>query len=180
MSLSLRPHPSTSGPADLSLEASVWRDGGGDLAFVFELKGDIWSLAIPTPIRPVRADGLWEHTCMEAFVRADGDAGYFEFNVSPGGEWAAYSFDAYREGMRAADVAAPFVDRENDAQSMLISGKFHIPALAAAPIWRVGLSAVIETREGAITYWALTHAPDKPDFHDPKSFTLNLPRPEQP
>lgn len=40
---------------------------------------------------------------------------------------------------------------------------------------RLGLSAVIEGVDGAISYWALVHPSDKPDFHHPDSFVLDLP-----
>lgn len=45
---------------------------------------------------------------------------------------------------------------------------------ADAP-WRLGLSAVIEETSGAKSYWALAHAPGKPDFHHPDAFALDLP-----
>ena len=38
-----------------------------------------------------------------------------------------------------------------------------------------GLTAVIETLDGAISYWALAHPAEKPDFHHPDSFILILP-----
>jgi len=41
--------------------------------------------------------------------------------------------------------------------------------------WLAGLSAVIEEPTGAISYWALAHPSDKPDFHHPDSFILELP-----
>ena len=37
------------------------------------------------------------------------------------------------------------------------------------------LSAVIETTDGAMSYWALAHPSAKPDFHHPDSFVLDLP-----
>jgi hypothetical protein len=40
---------------------------------------------------------------------------------------------------------------------------------------RLGLSAVIEATDGTISYWALAHPSDKPDFHHPDSFVLELP-----
>ena len=39
---------------------------------------------------------------------------------------------------------------------------------------QIGLSAIIEDREGSLSYWALKHAPDKPDFHSAVAFALNL------
>ena len=39
---------------------------------------------------------------------------------------------------------------------------------------RIGLSAVIEEEDGTISYWALRHAPGKPDFHHPDAFAMEL------
>jgi hypothetical protein len=38
---------------------------------------------------------------------------------------------------------------------------------------RIGLSAVIEASDG-LSYWALRHPADKPDFHDAAGFSLLL------
>jgi hypothetical protein len=40
--------------------------------------------------------------------------------------------------------------------------------------WRLGLSAVIEETTGNKSYWALAHAPGKPDFHCTDCFTHEL------
>jgi hypothetical protein len=36
------------------------------------------------------------------------------------------------------------------------------------------VSAVVETLDGALSYWALRHPPGKPDFHHADSFALEL------
>jgi hypothetical protein len=41
--------------------------------------------------------------------------------------------------------------------------------------WEVGLSAVIEAADGALSYWALRHPAGRPDFHHPDCFALDLP-----
>jgi hypothetical protein len=38
----------------------------------------------------------------------------------------------------------------------------------------MALSAVIEATDGTLSYWALAHPSDKPDFHHPDSFVLEL------
>jgi hypothetical protein len=38
----------------------------------------------------------------------------------------------------------------------------------------VGLCAVIEDEHGRLSYWALRHAPGKPDFHRRDGFALEL------
>ena len=43
---------------------------------------------------------------------------------------------------------------------------------------RLGLSAVIEETDGTKSYWALRHPPgEKPDFHHPDCFAIELPAP---
>jgi hypothetical protein len=41
----------------------------------------------------------------------------------------------------------------------------------------LGLSAVIEEKDGTKSYWALAHPPGKPDFHHKDCFALTLPAP---
>jgi hypothetical protein len=36
----------------------------------------------------------------------------------------------------------------------------------------LGLSAVIEENDGAVSYWALKHSLGPPDFHDASAFIL--------
>ncbi len=145
--------------------------------------GDIARLQIPAQSLPRRADCLWQHTCFEAFIRADRDPSYCEFNFSPSGEWAAYWFRAYRDGGPIDDeallpeiVVRRMPDRiELDAVLPLD----RLPAIRTGTLVQIGLSAVIEGNDGALSYWALKHPAAKPDFHHPQSFVLDLPFPSQ-
>jgi hypothetical protein len=38
----------------------------------------------------------------------------------------------------------------------------------------VGLAVIIDEGSGAFSYWALRHAPGKPDFHHIEAFALRL------
>jgi hypothetical protein len=51
----------------------------------------------------------------------------------------------------------------------------HFTDLPADAAWRVGLSAVIEAKDGSFGYWALAHPPGRPDFHHDDCFALELP-----
>lgn len=120
-----------------------------------------------------RTDGLWRSTCFEVFARLR-DGRYAEFNISPSGEWAAYGFNGYRENMTnlKGPVRVIRAARSGDL--------FELDAIIDWKDWpfidRIGLSAVIEDVDGGLSYWALTHPSDNPDFHHPDSFVLN-PRP---
>lgn len=58
--------------------------------------------------RAPHADGLWRHTCCEAFLAERGRPGYHEFSFAPSTEGAVYRFAAYRAGMT---VVEPLEDR---------------------------------------------------------------------
>ncbi len=47
-------------------------------------------------------------------------------------------------------------------------------ALPAGEPWQLGLSAVLEEKDGTKSYWALAHGGEKPDFHDPVCFAARL------
>jgi predicted GIY-YIG superfamily endonuclease len=126
-----------------------------------------------TDAAPSRAGELWQHTCCELFLKGPGD-GYLEYNLAPSGQWAAYRFDRYREGMRDADVPPPVISVAREEGRLILAAEIDI----AEPITALALSTVIETRDGAKSWWALAHPPGKPDFHHPDCFTLELPAAE--
>lgn len=118
-----------------------------------------------------RADDLWQTTCFEAFLRADGEDGYREWNFAPSGKWAAYDFISYRDGRTEAEVKEPYIRLEDNLAWFSLGATIGIEA---GRRWHLGLSAVIEERDGTKSYWALAHGPGKPDFHAPGCFAARL------
>jgi hypothetical protein len=137
----------------------------------FDLRGRIGDLAIPQPAARERTDALWRHTCFEMFVAGEGE-GYREYNFSPSGEWAAYSFTSYREGMAPLDVRPPLIETAISEDRLVVRATLQTPGRGCC---RIGLSAVIEEKNGTISYWALNHPPGAPDFHHEDCFALDLP-----
>lgn len=173
--LLLEVHPSERGPATLSISASlapVSSDDGQGWLLRYRLEGDVDVLAIPSPAAGA-ADGLWRHTCLEAFVQ-DGDGpGYHEFNFSPSGQWAVYRFSGERQRMPgdAPPPAGPTITTERSADSLVLQAWLPCALLPARPT-ATGLSAVIETRDGKLSHWALHHPrADRPDFHHSAGWT---------
>jgi hypothetical protein len=166
-SAALERHPDSRCAALHAIEAAVSR-GPDELRVSYVLQGAIDRLRIPPPRAARAADRLWQHTCCELFVARDGAPGYREFNFSPSGEWAAYAFARYREG---APLTIP------DPRIAVKRGRDRLELTAviqeSAPC-RIGLSAVVEDEHGALSYWALKHAPGKPDFHHPDSLALSV------
>jgi hypothetical protein len=177
--VSLLPHPATPCPLVHRLDAAVARRGAALLELRFVVDGQIDRLRVAPPRRQRRHDGLWRHTCFEAFVAAPGASAYCELNFAPSSAWAAYAFDAYRQGMREATLAAaPAISVVRGPDRLSLDARVVLPALAgsgAQSALRVGLAAVLEDASGALTYWALKHPADEPDFHHAASFALALP-----
>ncbi len=174
---SLIPHPATSGGRVVSLDVRVSVQPGGELTLTYTLSGEIAGLVIPEPATPGRADGLWRHTCFEAFVMTANGPAYREFNFSPSGEWAAYRFSSYRVGGPLEQVQAPAICCR--ACDCALELEAHLPGLARPDGIRLllGLSAVLEHTDGTLSYWALRHPPGKPDFHHTDGFILSLDQP---
>jgi len=143
----------------------------------YELFGALSGIVVPAPAEvPERKDRLWEETCFELFIRPEDSERYWEFNLSPAGHWNVYRFAYYREGMEEEMVfnSLPFnIESEPEALrlSLLLDLKKIVPADQAL---NIAVSAVIKTKDGRLTYWALTHPGPGPDFHKKESFILSL------
>jgi hypothetical protein len=148
--------------------------GGGALALSYVLEGDLRRVRIPPPAPPQRTDGLWRSTCFEAFVMGADAPAYREINLSPAGHWQAYAFAARRQGMRGAVAPQPRIACRADAGQLTLRALLQPPGLPAGPRLHLGLAAVIEDTEGALSFWALWHPPGPPDFHHPRSFAMEL------
>ena len=159
-------HPDTPCAALRGIEASVVRDGKG-LRVAYVLNGEIDRLRIPAPRPPRAAERLWQHTCCEIFVAREPPA-YREFNFSPSGEWAAFFFGNYRQGT-PLETPDPRIALKRSAARLELTA-----TIQENHPCKLGLSAVIEEQNGALSYWALRHAPGKPDFHHPDAFALQI------
>jgi hypothetical protein len=171
----LAAHPSTPNDALRSLQVRVSIREGEALVLDYSLQGDLSRLRIPARRTPQRAGELWKHTCFEAFVVTDDSPGYYELNFSPSGEWAAYRFSAYRTGMVPADgIGVPTTHVEVSGQGLEMQAAIAIEAIRHAmqppKTLRIALAAVIEARNGKLSYWAHHHPPGKPDFHHRDAF----------
>ncbi|MDB5802613.1 MAG: hypothetical protein JWL63_3552 [Rhodocyclales bacterium] len=148
----------------------------GLLQLRFELKGAANGLRIPAPTHADFADELWRHTCFEAFVGTSESSAYREFNFSPSGQWAAYAFTDYRQRDATwRPVQAPLTTLRSAADGFTLEASIPAALLPTRSAnLHIGLTAVIEANDDALSYWALTHRSDQPDFHQRASFTLRL------
>jgi hypothetical protein len=157
----------------IQLTAEASRDSKQRLKIVFELRGDTSQLYLPNKVsNPRRRDELWKRTCFEIFFGPEKGTNYWEINLSPAGDWNAYSFGNYREGMKSESKIAGF-----QIQSQKTAEHFRLEAtadifnlnLGTAPM-KLSATAVIETLAGKISYWAFKHSGNEPNFHLRESF----------
>jgi hypothetical protein len=178
MQFNLAPHPSTP-PGEPAFK--VWATVDHSASLGAMATTNIWfgvgapadRFVIAPLSEPWRDNELWRTTCFEAFLRhADAD-GYREWNFAPHGNWAAYDFSAYRDDMANAEVGSPpYIRMEDNFTWWTVGATIAVEADAQ---WELGLSAVLEEKDGTKTCWALAHPSEKPDFHAPGCFVARLP-----
>jgi hypothetical protein len=176
LGFSLIPFPAEGNRPKLRIAGSV---GRRESLFSIDcaIQGNLSTLAISSPEAfPERKDRLWEETCVEFFLRPSDSEVYWEFNLSPAGHWNVYRFTSYRAGMREepAFASLPFGFRM-EPESLRMSMELDIgKILPKGDSVKVAVSAVIKTRNGGTSHWALAHSGRRPDFHRREAFTLNL------
>lgn len=177
---SLIAHPDCVSPPSIRIDAEVIRSAPAVLKLTYVMTGETDTLQIPTRANPKRQDGLWQHTCFEVFVRSLSALNYIEINLCPSGEWAGYFFEGYRTGMRNLILDPPMIETKLGSGTITLVANMALGDCGtqlSEGILQIGLSAVIEARDGTKSYWALAHPEGKADFHYPDSFVLQLPGP---
>lgn len=174
---SLLPFPGEENAPDLEIAGSIVRRTER-LSIRCGLRGDLSKIKIPASNqRPERKDRLWEETCVELFLGETDSKHYWEFNLSPSGDWNIYRFASFRKGMQeeAAFTSLPFGVRL-EPERLLLSMELDIGKIVPAGNGvDAAVSAVVKTNKSRISHWALTHAGPRPDFHRRDGFRLNLP-----
>lgn len=180
ITVGLRPfetHTPSGKPVVSALLATVSALSDGGIRFAFALEAHIAALRVPEADAPPPGP-LWQHTCFEAFLSAPDAESYREYNFSPAGQWATSEFRRYREIERGPEeenrhIELPVTSTQCENNLGLVAS---VPSalLPAAPVLRIGLSAVIEHADGHLEYWAICHPAEKPDFHHVGGWTLRL------
>ena len=178
MPLSLKLHPQSVCAAVSAIDVAVTLPQPDTLALSYVVSGRIGNVRFPENAASQRTDGLWQHTCFEAFLRPFPAAGYCEFNFAPSTQWAAYQFDGYRAGMHpAAGIGAPEIAAQATDKTFRLEATLRwdrLSGLTHDAGWRLGLAAIVEETNGHKSYWALAHPPGKPDFHHADCFALEF------
>jgi hypothetical protein len=144
------------------------------LSVRYAIHGEVDDILLPAPAVPARKDNLWKATCFEFFLAIPGLPEYWEFNMSPSGGWNVYHMDAYRGiGFReeAAFPQLPFEFQKDDGCLLDISIDL-TPIIRLEQSLQIGITAVIQTKNGSETFWALAHPGKQANFHLRESFIL--------
>jgi hypothetical protein len=176
--VSLLPHPDHPASGVHALTVVCRRLAGGPLELRYRLEGDLAGLRLPDPVHPVAPDRLWAHSCFELFLARAGQPGYREYNFSPSGQWAGYAFSDYRQRLEGWQLPLPVLDwrlGENRLELTALLSEAALPEGEGA--LQLGLATVLELADGRLSYWALHHPCDRPDFHHRGGFTLMLESP---
>jgi hypothetical protein len=173
MRRALQCHPDSPCFAAIGIDVEIAHARAGTLVLHYRVTGTIDGLRLPPVVSSARAHELWLHTCFEAFVGTSSCTPYYEFNFAPSTQWAAYQFDGYRSGMRAATAIEPQIEVHASPECYALQAVLALDRLSNLPRdikWRLGLSAMIEETSGRQSYWALAHPPGKADFHQSDCF----------
>lgn len=175
-SFALLPFPATHLPR-VMITGGIAREQ--DLLKVqFLVTGRTDEIVFPEPVsHPGRKDKLWLETCFEFFLAIPDQPQYWEFNLSPSGEWNAFRMEAYRRiGFREEEqVRDVRLDIRRDPGRFRLDAVMDLSGMIVLDtLLQAGVTSVIQTRDGHETYWALAHPGLQADFHLRESFILML------
>jgi hypothetical protein len=175
-SFKLIPFPDPQIP-NIKITGGVTRKGNA-VTIRYSLSGRVEDVLFPA-LNPQRGrrKNLWLATCFEFFLAFPDEPQYWEFNLSPSGDWNVYSMDAYRQ--------ISFQEEESIYSLSLVTRKdvdcYHLgttvdltPIVEGQRPVLIGISSVIQTLDGHETYWALVHPSPQADFHHRDSFILTI------
>ncbi len=144
----------------------------------YSLTGSIEDIRLsPASLHPWRKDDLWKSTCFEFFLAMKDHPRYWEFNMSPSGDWNIYHMDEYRRIGFREEISIerlPF-EFQKEAGGLTLEARADLhPLLQPNQFLDFGITAVIQTLDHAETFWALAHPAPLADFHLRESFILEL------
>lgn len=169
--------------SDFEVQATM-TTSGEELHCRFQLSGDRTRLVLPQPAPAKFQDGLWRSTCCEAFFSEaslaaphEPDGHYREFNFSPNGEWACYTFEQYRRPAQAMKTPAIPIRVMEDAAVWQLEADIPLDLLpSSVSAYQLAMITLIQAPEGEATkkiHWAISHAENEtPDFHNARTYAL--------
>jgi hypothetical protein len=172
----LIPYPANDLPT-IDITGEITREKN-QLSIRYEVRGDLEQLALPPlSVFPTRKDDLWKATCFEFFITIPNQPQYWEFNMSPSGDWNAYKMDAYRRIGFREEISIKQIQFEvrKDASEFFLNANVGLnPIIHHDDTLNVGITAVTQTKDKLESYWALAHPGPQADFHLRESFLIHM------
>jgi hypothetical protein len=148
------------------------------LTLHYAIGGNIGEVLLPpASLSRSRKDELWKTTCFEFFLAVKDRPGYWEFNMSPSGDWNVYRMDAYRRVGFREETAIPQLPFEfkKESQQVVLDVSLELTSIIRPEEEvQAGITTVIQSMDGSETFWALDHPAPYADFHLRESFILGL------
>lgn len=145
----------------------------------FNMVGNLGEIFLPSAItNPARKDELWRTTCFELFIAAKESPNYWEFNMSPSGDWNVYVMDAYRQVNMKEEtrIQRLLVQVQQNVTCISLKAEIDLNSIIGREkAVEAGITSVIQTNTKKESYWALTHPQAKADFHLRESFVFEFP-----
>lgn len=157
-----------------NIGVTITRAPNGEIRLTYRVSGKTSALEIPAWSTPDRTDNLWKTTCFEIFIGHFEGEDYLEYNFAPSGQWAAYRFASYRVDMVDLETNAPDIIFTQSAEALTLTATLLLPDAWRELSLRVGISAVMATKSGDVSYWAVAHPAGNPDFHHKDCFAVQL------
>lgn len=171
----LQPFPSSIAPM-IQIAGTVARSRD-QLILTYQVTGAIDALLIPSAKPdPERQWELWEATCFEAFIGLPDRPNYWEVNLSSNGDWNVFALQDYRGGLtieNRIDALEIQTERDNHRFQLTTQIPLGLIELDQIPL-AMGITTVIQTETGELSYWAIAHCGAEADFHLRESFVLAL------
>ena len=160
--ISLVPFERTPSINNISLEVSI-EGQQSFLLFKYVLDGGD-EVSWPEELSGLRKHRLWEETCFEVFFETE-NGRYVEVNVTPNHDWNVYEFESYRGKASTWELdLLPLVTTKAIGKQKILEFRLE-KKLLPEKILRTGLSVILKEKSGVLSYWAIRHLPEKPDFH---------------
>ncbi len=173
---------------------------GDEILCAWALGGNTNSILWPARTdNPKRVMGLWQNTCFEFFIGPAAATHYYEFNLSPGGDWNTFSFSDVREDMQETrDLVCEHSQFTLTQDEAYLEARLRFCSAATDDLFRVGVATILEHKQDAghtsagrtsagrtsaghtsagrtsagHTFFALNHPGVRPDFHRRDGHTL--------
>ncbi|MGH9871040.1 MAG: carbohydrate-binding family 9-like protein [Pyrinomonadaceae bacterium] len=163
-------------PASRHAEARIiWTDESLIVRFVCRQEEPL--IVNPNPQFSKKTIKLWDRDVCEIFIAPDAQAPerYFEFEVSPLGEWVDLAI-SFKPAGRETDfefhsgmTTAATMDGSQMTVAMEIPWSSSLPKPQKGDVWRVNLFRCVGFGDDRYLAWQPTYAPE-PNFHVPEVF----------